>query len=487
MITQQQYRRLMKEYQKTGNKTMAALRAGMHRETAGKYVLRGQGPQREKGRSRRRADPLERLWPRAEVYLRDAPEIEAKLLFEHLQEQDPDAQAQLALRTFQRRVRQWRRQHGPPREVSFAQVHKPGEVIELDWTRIGDLGVTIGGEPAPGLLCHCVLPYSNWEHASPCQSESALSLRSGLQEALWSLGGVPQAVRTDHSSTATHTLRKGRRGRGFNDDYRSFCTHLGIDPRTINPGRPQENGDIESSHAQLKRRLRTLLAIRGTRDFADIEGWAAFVSAACARANTLRTERLKEELPCLRALPAERFPQAHTLRLRVSAGSTVRVGHAVYSVPARLIGAFVDVEIDERTLTVRFEEEAVLHCPRLTGSQARIDYRHILPSLLRKPGALARYVYRDELFPRPVFRQAYDRLREAEPADADRTYVQLLVLASGQGEDRLATSLGACLREGRVPRPEALDLDRSTPTVPALPVLVPQLASYDTLITEQTA
>ena len=84
MITEQQYQRLMKEYAKTGVLGTAAMKAGMHRETAAKYLLAGHGPQPEKKRARRRPDPLTTIWPAAERLLVDSPELEAKALFEHL-------------------------------------------------------------------------------------------------------------------------------------------------------------------------------------------------------------------------------------------------------------------------------------------------------------------------------------------------------------------------------------------------------------------
>ena len=68
--------------------------------------------------------------------------------------------------------------------------------------------------------------------------------------------------------------------------------------------------------------------------------------------------------------------------------------------------------------------------PRSQAQQPRIDYRHVIDSLVRKPGAFAQYLYREELFPRPVFRQAYDRLRALQEPTADARYLQLLLLAA---------------------------------------------------------
>src|SRR5204863_3950074 len=129
-----------------------------------------------------RVDPLMGIWPAAQAMLADAPELEAKALFEHLRERHPQGLKEQHLRTFQRRVKLWRLQYGPDKEVFFSQEWEPGRALQLDWTNCNELAVTIGSAPFAHLLCHAVLPYSNWEWASVCHSESLLSLRCGLQD-----------------------------------------------------------------------------------------------------------------------------------------------------------------------------------------------------------------------------------------------------------------------------------------------------------------
>ncbi len=81
----------------------------------------------------------------------------------------------------------------------------------------------------------------------------------------------------------------------------------------------------------------------------------------------------------------------------MSAGSTIRVRHCAYSVPSRLIGEILQVLVFEDRLEVHFAGELQLACERLRGRHRhRIDYRHVIWSLVRKPGAFARYVYREE-------------------------------------------------------------------------------------------
>jgi len=489
MITEQQYQRMMNQYAKSGVRGTAAMKAGMHRETATKYLAAGEGPQPEKKRGRRRPDPLTTIWPGAERLLLDAPEVEAKALFEHLLAGGAAPQAQKALRTFQRRVLSWRRHHGAPKEVFFPQAREPGASLQLDWTHAAELGVIVAGQKWEQLLCHAVLPYSNWEWAVPCRSESMLSMRQGLQAALWAVGGVPTKLQTDHSSTATHVLHRTTGIRGFNVEYLALCRHLGLEPCTINPSCPHENGDIESANGHLKRRLATHLTLRGSREFADEAAFARFVAEVCTAINALRSEKLAEERVRLRPLPATRYPEADETRVRVSSYSTVRVKQSSYSVPSRLIGAMVQVHVTEAEVAVRHDGVEIVRYPRTIGHRARIDYRHIIASLTRKPGAFAGYIYREELFPRPSFRQAYDQLVRAGEAKADRHYLTLLALAAERGEDEVAAALGVLLRAERVPWPQdvAAALSPREPMTPALAAFTPELHSYDALIVEVSA
>ena len=490
MITERQYQRMMKTYNQTGVVDTAAMKSEMHRHTATKYLKKGMGPQPEAKRGRRRPDPIKDLWIEAERILAVAPEVECKALFEHLLgKASPETQvmARKAMRTFQRRAAGWRRRNGPSKEVYFAQIRKPGEAIQLDWTHAKELGVTINDDPYEHLLCHVVLPYSNVQWAVPCQSESMLSLKHGLQDALWMLGRVPKMLQTDQSSTATHVLKRDAAERGFNKEYLELCEHLGLKPTTINASCPNENGDIESANGHLKRRLATHLALRGSKEFGSIAEYAAFVVQVCRSANLLRVDRFAEELAVMKPLPECRFPDVIEETVRVSGFSTVRIRHKPYSVPSRLIGAMVVAQISEGEVVITHMGDEVARYPRTGTPKGGIDYRHIVHWLRQKPGAFSGYVHREELFPRTVFRQTYDALVAHDKTDADKQYIELLWLASTRGENVVADALGAELRAGRVPCSQTLPMpkDSGPEGPPELRALTPDLSAYDKLIGEE--
>ena len=162
------------------------------------------------------------------------------------------------------------------------------------------------------------------------------------------------------------------------------------------------------------------------------------------------------------------------------------IKQCAYSVPAKLIGAMVQAHITEAEIVVRHEGVEVVRYPRTIGNRARIDYRHIIASLTRKPGAFAGYIYREELFPRPAFRQAYDQLVRADERKADRHYLTLLALAAERGEDEVAAAVGVVLRAAGVPWPQDVEAALGTrePATPVLAAFTPELHSYDALIAE---
>jgi len=489
-VTDRQVRKLLMEYQKSGEVGMAAVKAGMHRETAGKYIAGGQLPSQQRGDRYwvTRPNPFEDHWAEAEAMLTDAPELESRALFEWVCEQYPGAYHEGQLRTFQRHVHRWRALCGPDKEVYFQQEHVPGVRMETDFTCMNALAITIGGEPFDHLLCHDVLTYSNWEWATICHAESLLALRNGLQTALVQLGHVPVQHWTDHSTAATHELGGDERGRrGFNVGYLKIMEHFGIEPHTINRGEPHENGDVESANGALKRRIKQHLLLRGNRDFDDLDAYRQFIEGVLHKANTRRCKRVVEELNAMKPLEVALLPAYIEEKVHVSRWSTIQTDRRIYSVPSRLIGETVRVQRYEESVEVFLAGQHQLSMPRLSGEHTHaINYRHIIEWLIRKPGAFARYRFRADLFPSLRFRRAYDRLCEAcSPRAADIEYLRILRQAARTMEVDVERVLGDLEEHGIVPRWAALMEFWPAPEAAQLPDLAPlcvQLSDYDQLL-----
>src|SRR5688572_28160364 len=211
-------------------------------------------------------------------------------------------------RTLQRRFRDWRARHGVEPEVFFEQVAVPGREAAIDFTHATDLGVTIAGDPFPHLLFEFVLSYSHWTWVAIAFGETFEALAASVQGALWALGGVPDVLRSDNLSAATHEL-KASNGRDLTPRFRAVLEHYGMRSSRITPGQAHENGVAEQAHRRLKSLIAQALLVRGHAAFEDVAAYDAFVQEVVAYwRNRPAAARLVEERPAMRALPSAPIP-----------------------------------------------------------------------------------------------------------------------------------------------------------------------------------
>lgn len=439
---------------------------------------------------RTRADPLAEVWASEVVpMLEGAPSLMAVTVLEELQRRHPERFADGVLRTLQRRVSQWRAEHGDEREVFFAQEHPPGRLGLSDFTVADDLDVSLGGLAFPHRLYQFALAHSGWRHARVVLGgESFQSLAAGLQDALWMAGGVPQEHRTDSLSAAFNNLAEREELTGR---YQSLCQHYGMRPTRNNTGVSHENGSIEARQGSLKRGLDQALLLRGSREFDDLPAYEQFVAETVRRLNARCARAWEAERTCLKPLPARRTADFEEVDARVSKFGVFTAKGVLYSVPSRLAGQRLKVRLHMAHLEAWLGGVKVFECERLHASTAdrhpkRIDWRHMLPNLKRKPGAFARWVLRDAMFPRSEYAQAWERISQTLPERAAcRLMVDLLDLADRANVvAELAIELARLLDGAELPDIDVLR-DRFAPRPAAMPqvvVMLPSAAVYDELL-----
>jgi hypothetical protein len=482
---------MMRERQKGRTQEQAAVKANVSsRKTVARYERLGKLPSelKQARQYRTREDAFAADWPQVEQMLSDAPELEAKTLFEWLCEQEPGKYQAGQLRTLQRRVADWRALN-QDKVAILEQVHQPGEVLQSDGTWLSEMEITIAGEPFKHLLLHCVLPYSNWEWGAVAQSESLLAYQRALQKTLFKLGAVPNYHQTDNASAVTYQVRGVAGERAYNPGYLDLLNHFGLKPRTIHIGCPDQNGDIEAANGGLKRALRQHLLLRGSRDFATLAAYEQFLESVMEQRNQGRQIRLAEEMAVMPSLAAQALPAYQEVRVKVNRAGLIRVQNNSYSVPTTLIGHQVSVRIYEWHLELYYRRQQVETMARLVGQQKQqINYRHLIDSLLRKPGGFRHYRYREALFPRLVFRQAWAQLEQwHSPRKADLAYLRILRLAARHSESEVATALSLLLAQ--TTRWDDLDVEQllQPQLVAATPVVAPpviNLVQYDRLLQE---
>ncbi len=475
------------------NQVAAAAKAGLSERSARRIEISEALPSQREARAwRTRTDPLTAVWDSEVVPLLESDgALNAVTLLEEMQRRYPGDYDSSVLRTLQRRARQWRAVHGPEREVFFAQEHPPGRLGLSDFTVCDELGVIIDELAFPHRLYQFALAHSGWRHAVVMQGgESFVALAAGLQSALWRLGGVPEEHRTDSLSAAFNNLAEEQ---DLTTRYAALCAHYGMRASRCNPGQSQENGSIESRHDSLKTALDQALRLRGSRHFDSRATYEALVATVVGRMNARVAVRLAVERAMLRTLPARRTAEFEEVPARVSKYAIFTVRGAQYSAPSQLIGQRLAVRLYSEHIECWLGGARVLERPRLTHRDGQshprdIDYRHLIGALKRKPGAFARWVLRDAMFPRPVYRQTWERLAACiSEREACKTIVGLLVLAAEGHEAQLATELEQLIELDQLPDLLALTalLAPRPGVLPVVTVELPGLAGFDALLGEQ--
>lgn len=403
----------------------------------GELQLEGQ---QQRGRHwRTRADPLAEVWSSVLVpMLEKAPQLEPQTLLLHLEQTFPGQEWYRRKRTLQRRVEQWRALHGPAQEVMFLQEHRAGVLGISDFTLLKGEPITVAGEVLEHRLFHFRLPYSGWCHVEVIHGgESFVALAEALQNALALCGGVPAEHRTD-SLSACFRNRDGSYAGDYTSRYRELCAHLGVIATRNNRGVAHENGAIEGPHRHWKHRLEQQLIQRGSRDFATEAEYRQLVAQVNADLNNRPSVqgKLAIEQLHLRPLPVERFADYEPVVARVRSTSTIEVRCVTYSVPSRLIGQQLSVHLRHDRLDLFLRSQFVETLPRLharKGQKAlrRIDFRHVIESLRRKPRALLRAQLQDDILPGENWRRLWRALLAALPPDeAAKVMVDALHVAA---------------------------------------------------------
>lgn len=485
MITTDQQVKLLMQKLKKHNQEIAAAKAGMDVKTARKYLQSGQLPSEMKAAHtwKTRPDAFALHWPECAQMLETSPRLEAKTLLEYLIRQYPEHYTIHQMRTFRRRVSNWRAEFGALNPIIFNQELKPGRQSQSDFTNMNELNITINRQPFNHLLFHFMLPYSCWESIQLCFSESFESLVTGFEKAVWELGYVVKEHRTDNLTAATKAMGGSRRE--FTERWQEVMKYYDIIPTTNNIGVSNENGSVEKSHDLLKKAIDQQLLLRGYRDFDSQKAYVQWVEELVASRNHYRKERLLEEIPLLNELPDKKWHSPTIVTVRVSTGSLIHVLGETYTVPSRLIHYSLKAYIYPEEIILFHGNKILQKMPRIyEGSLAGINYRHLIDALIRKPGAFAQYRYREAMFPYPCFREAYEKLQRNKPANADKLYLQLLQLAKVHSEHQVCEALILLLEDGQLPIAETVKSLVDVVQEERLKVHVnePHLADYDHLL-----
>ncbi len=411
-ITKQQEKIYMSSRKSGNSQSLSAAKAGIS-ERSGRLIEQGKRKPAKQHEWRTRKDPFAAVWASELVpMLEQSPELLPITLLEYLQEKYGSEYPDSKLRSLERRVKLWRAQYGPNREVMFRQEHPPGRQGLSDFTHLKGVVITISGVLYKHILYHFRLACSGWSHVKAIEGgESFTALAEGLQEALWRLGGVPFEHRTDSLSAAFKNLSDSEQ-EDITQRYTALCQHYGMIATRNNRGVSHENGSIESPHGHIKRRIKQALLLRGSNDFASKQAYQEWLDCVINQHNRRNTKNIAAERLALQPLPTYKTADFTEVPARVSMSSTIDVRRVTYTVPSRLEGECLRVHLYHDRLECFLGATHIVILSRAypTGKTNRarnIDYRHVIHSLIKKPQAFRFSALRDDLLPTETYRKIW--------------------------------------------------------------------------------
>ena len=407
-----------------------------------------------------RTSPIDQVWEDDLVpMLEDNPDLQPTTLFIYLERTYQHSSGeplykQSVLRTLQRRVANWKAQHGPAKAVIFPQNHQPGIQALSDFTNMDKVGITINHIPFKHMLYHFRLVYSKWSYVLVIQSgESFQALSEGLQGALKALGGSPSEHRTDSLSAAYKNIHPSAR-EDKTKAYENLCAHYGMRATRNNKGVCHENGSVESAHGHLKNRIRQELILRGSADFESVGAYEQWVDSIVATSNRRHSVYFEKEKATLKPLPNQPDMDYELVSTKVSSLSMITIRAITYSVPSRLVGHMLTVHIYQRRIDLYLGSALVCTLERQyimpDKSRYAINYKHVIHALIQKPGAFRHCKYKTQLFPNQTYQRIWEHLDSRYPLKvAPKMFLRLLKCAADHNcEQLLGDYVLSCIENG---------------------------------------
>jgi transposase len=287
---------------------------------------------------------------------------------------------EVSLRTVERAVQPFRQQLAAAAKATLRFETPAGKQLQIDF---GTTTVEIAAERVRVRLFVATLGFSRRPFVAAFRHERQSAWFQGMEGAFAHFGGVPEQVLIDNpKALVTHHDRRTREVE-FNDRFLAFASYWGFTPRACAPYRARTKGKDESGVKYVKRN-----AIAGRRfdsweQFeAHLDWWMRKVADIRIHGTTgekpiVRFER--EEAKALKPLAGRPpFQQVRELSRRVNSEACVEVDTNSYSVPWRLIGTQVTVQVATSQVTVIAGLDEVARHPQSNGQRQRIiDRRHL--------------------------------------------------------------------------------------------------------------
>lgn len=408
---------------------------GKSRKTVGKYLRSGKIPKYKRTHSGKKDKILPFMEEIKELYER-VPKLTVSGLYEYLKEKGYDG----SKRQLERRTKALR-DKARNKSVYFERTHKPGEIIEGDFTTIK--GIEIAGKLEDIHLWVSTLTYSNAIWATPFYYQTFDCFAEGSMEAFEEFGGVAEKYRLDNMKPAVKKILHG--AREVTSRYRDLQDHYDFKQDFCNKAAGNEKGDVESGNNFLKRKIREKIKLHKIT-FSSLDSFKEFTWKICRELNKRDQVRKKFSEEHLNSLPENPFGCYQSRIVKVDKYSLFKIcgTNQKYSAPSKLVGLTLEARIYPSRVQLIYDGDIVAEHKRLHGKEniCSIDIKHIIKELCKKPGVVFSWTHKECLFKNETWIKYYERLKaNLSEKDALLEYLKSLKLLTRYRKEDVAIGM----------------------------------------------
>lgn len=425
-------------HQKGWSKTEIADFTGHHRDTIAR-VLRE--PIDKQPAARQRPSAIAVFAPLIQTWLDQRWSVQRMLEDARQHPEHPYTGSPAAFYDFVRPLKQARKGH--PGEVPVAFNGLPGELLQIDWGEVRRFPFTtpsLGGQTRYFFAAR--LKYSRWMWVRFTSEMREETLLRCLIAVFVALGGVPWVVTTDNMKTVV--LGRDHANQPiWHPAYAKLAAEFSFHPDACSQGAGNQKGSVENLVKFVKQNFLLGRTFRDDAHLADeVRSWLHRVNVERLSDATEQppAERLHDEQPKFRPLPATAHDYGFFDTVKVSRESLVTIATNRYSVPVTLVGLSLTARIHPTRIALYHGATLVATHPRQTGRNARVVIpEHYETVFAHKPRARV-MAYRDWLVQRSALAADYiSRVCEKRYAEMEQQILALYPLAQRVGvEDFLA-------------------------------------------------
>jgi transposase len=440
MISMADFKQIIQLRNKGKTQDEIATILGVSRRSVIRYLKDGEIPQYSRKTKSNRRDPLVDFYQDVKSKLELNPKLPLNELYEYIAEKG----YQGSERTLRRKTQKLRIKL-KNKEVYFQREVHPGEVMEGDFT---EFYVQIGGKKKKVYLWVTTLPFSNSYFATPYYHCSFEEFADGSVKAFQEFNGIAEKYRLDNMRPAVSKILSGK-NRLVTSRYSQFQKHYDFKQDFCNAGKGNEKGNVEANNKFIKKKINAQILINNL-SFSNLEAFKEFVWELCRKHNqmeSVNSKFMKEQLMPLPASPFKCFRTEVVSINKYSLFSLEKTGH-MYSVPSKFIGLSLEIRLYPDKLEIIFDGDIICSHKRIYGPRGLVAVmpEHVIEGLIKKPGAMKDWKYRNVLFERPVWKNFYKKL--IEKGGKDKDYLKCLKLINQHGRDVVTVAMELSLEGG---------------------------------------